>query len=246
MLNVVLPLTLPAGEMEDNGYADPHPFIDVSGRMLVQHVVENLKPDTEHQFLYVVDPEVMTMQRRRALGISSNSQVVYSWSAPRTLAAAACLVRESVDMDDPLVIASCNQFINVDINRFYAVGQEINPDAAVLTFPGDQTPKYATTMVYKNRVVEMSDHRVISEQANAGVYYFKTAKTFFDAAVNAINKNNLDESVLTMAGIINSLVESGSNVVPCPLPTDGFKPLRSSIDISLFETRQDLGLRQAA
>jgi NDP-sugar pyrophosphorylase family protein len=173
MINVVVPLTLPAKETEDTGHAEPRPFIPVSGRPLVQHVVENLRPTFEHQFIYVVDPEVMTMHRRRSLGISSDSQVVYSWSAPRTLAAAACMARESIDMSEPLVIAACEQFIDVDLDRFYIAGMDVGADAAVLTFPGDRTPKYSTSMVYKNRVVEMSEHRTISEQANAGIYYFK-------------------------------------------------------------------------
>jgi len=246
MINVVVPLTLPAKETEDTGHAEPRPFIPVSGRPLVQHVVENLRPSFEHQFVYVVDPEVMTMHRRRSLGISSDSQVVYSWSAPRTMAAAVCMARESIDMSEPLVIASCEQYIDVDLDRFYIAGMDVGADAAVLTFPGDRTPKYPTSMIYKNRVVEMSEHRVISEMANAGVYYFKDAKTFFDAAVDALTQTHAEDSALTMSGIFNSLIENGSNIVPCPLPEGAFKPLHTSIDLSLFSARADLLIQQAA
>ncbi|MBT3995026.1 MAG: hypothetical protein HOF01_04435 [Chloroflexi bacterium] len=245
MINVVVPLTLPAKETEDTGHAEPRPFIPVSGRPLVQHVVENLRPTFEHQFIYVVDPEVMTMHRRRSLGISSDSQVVYSWSAPRTLAAAACMARESIDMSEPLVIAACEQFIDVDLDRFYIAGMDVGADAAVLTFPGDRTPKYSTSMVYKNRVVEMSEHRTISEQANAGIYYFKDGQTFFDAAVAALTRTEAEDSALTMSGIFNYLVENGANVVPCPLPIGAFKPLHTSIDLSLFEARNDLQIHAA-
>jgi dTDP-glucose pyrophosphorylase len=246
MINVVVPLTLPAKETEDTGHAEPRPFIPVSGRLLVQHVVDNLRPSFEHQFIYVVDPEVMTMHRRRSLGISSDSQVVYSWSAPRSMASAACMARESIDMNEPLVIAGCEQFIDVDIDRFYVAGMDVGADAAVLTFPGDRTPKYPTSMVYKNRVVEMSEHRVISEMANAGVYYFKDAKTFFDAAVEALTRTQIEDSSLTMSGIFNSLIEGGANVVPCPLPDGAFKPLHTSIDLSLFAARTDLEIQRAA
>ncbi len=246
MINVVVPLTLPAKEIEDSGHAEPRPFIPVSGRPLVQHIVENLRPSFEHQFIYVVDPEVMTMHRRRSLGISSDSQVVYSWSAPRTLAAATCMARESIDMGEPLVVAACEQFIEVDLDRFYLAGMDVGADAAVLTFPGDRTPKYPTSMVYKNRVVEMSEHRVISEMANAGIYYFKDAETFFDAAVEALSRTHGEDSGLTMPGIFNSLIEAGANVVPCPLPEGTFKPLQTSIDLSLFEARTELAIQRAA
>ena len=246
MINVVVPLTLSGNEVEDRSYSAPRPFIEVSGRPLVQHVVDNLRPTFDHQFIYVVDPEVMTMHRRRALGISSDSQVVYSWSAPRTMAAAACMVRESIDMSEPLVIAGCEQFIDVDLDRFYVAGMDVGADAAVLTFPGDRTPKYPTSMVYKNRVVEMSEHRVISEMANAGVYYFKNAQTFFDSAVAALTRTEVEDSVLTMAGIFNTMIENGANVVPCPLPEGAFKPLQTSIDLSLFAARQDLQIQRAA
>jgi NDP-sugar pyrophosphorylase family protein len=246
MINVVVPLTLPAKETEDTGHAEPRPFIPVAGRPLVQHVVDNIRPSFEHQFVYIVDPEVMTMHRRRSLGISSDSQVVYSWSAPRTMAAAVCMARESVDMGEPLVIAGCEQFIDVDLDRFYIAGMDVGADAAVLTFPGDRTPKYPTTMVYKNRVVEMSEHRVISEMANAGVYYFKDAQTFFDAAVTAHTQTQAEDSALTMSGIFNSMVEGGANVVPCPLPEGAFRPLHTSIDLSLFEARANLKIQSAA
>jgi len=246
MINVVVPLTLPAKETEDTGHSEPRPFIPVSGRPLVQHVVENIRPSFEHQFIYIVDPEVMTMHRRRSLGISSDSQVVYSWSAPRTMAAAVCMARDSIDMNEPLAIAACEQYIDVEMDRFYVAGMDVGADAAVLTFPGDRTPNYPTTMVYKNRVVEMSEHRVISEQANAGVYYFKNAQTFFDAAVEALTKSDAEDSTLTMSGIFNVMVENGANVVPCPLPEGVFKPLHTSIDLSLLEARTDLAVQRAA
>lgn len=246
MINVVVPLTISAKETEDTGHTEPHPFIPISGRPLVQHVVENLRPSFEHQFIYVVDPEDMTMHRRRALGISSDSQVVYCWSAPRTLAAAACMARESIDMDEPLVIAGCEQYIDVDLDRFYVAGMDVGADAAVLTFPNDTTSRFPTSMVYRNRVVEMSDHRVISDMANAGIYYFKDARTFFDGAADALLITHAKDSILTMAGIFNSLIEKGATIVPCPLPEGAFKPLHTSVDLSLLEARTDLGIQRAA
>ena len=246
MISVVVPLTIPAREIEDAGHTEPHPFIPVSGRPLIQHVVENLRPSFEHQFIYVVDPEDMTMHRRRSLGISSDAQVVYCWSAPRTLAAAAVMSRESVDMDEALVIAGCQQFIDVDLDRFYLAGMDVGTDVAVLTFPSDGTARYPTSMVYKNRVVEMSDHRVISDMASAGIYYFKDARTFFDGAAEALSMTHAQDSVLTMSGIINALIERRASVIPCPLPEGAFKPLHTSIDLSLFETRVELGIQRTA
>ncbi|MCZ6539947.1 MAG: hypothetical protein O6922_09010 [Chloroflexi bacterium] len=246
MINVVMPLTVSARETEDAGHPEPHAFIPVSGRPLVQHVVKNLRPSFEHQFVYVVDPEDMTMHRRRALGISSDSQVVYCWNAPRTLAAAAIMARESIDMDDPLVIAGCQQFIDVDLDRFYLAGMDVAADAAVLTFPADGTARFPTSMVYKNRVVEMSDHRVISDMASAEIYYFKDARTFFDGAAEALSMTHAQDSILTMSGIINSLIERHANVIPCPLPEGVFKPLHTSIDLSLLAARVDLEIQQTA
>ena len=246
MINVVVPLTIPARETEDSGYTEPHPFIPVSGRPLIQHVVENLRPSFEHQFIYVVDPEDMTMHRRRALEISSDSQVVYCWNAPRTLAGAAVMAKESVNMDEPLVIAGCQQFIDVDLDRFYVAGMDVGADAAVLTFPSDGTAQFPTSMVYKNRVVEMSDHRVISNMAAAGIYYFKNAMTFFDGASQALSLTHAEDSILTMSGIINSLIEKRANVIPCPLPEGAFKKLHTPIDLSLLETRVDLGIQRTA
>ena len=246
MINLVVPLTLPAREIEDAGHTEPQPFIPVSGRPLIQHVVENLRPSFEHQFIYVVDPEDMTMHRRRALGISSDAQVVYCWSAPRTLAAAAVMARESIDADEPLVIAGCQQFIDVDLDRFYAAGMDVGADAAVLIFPSDGSTRYPTSMVYKNRVVEMSDHRVISDMASAGIYYFKNARTFFDGAAEALTVTQAQDSALTMSGIINSLIEKRANVIPCPLPEGAFKPLITPIDLSLLAARVELGIQQTA
>jgi dTDP-glucose pyrophosphorylase len=162
------------------------------------------------------------------------------------MAAAVCMAKDSINMSEPLVIAGCEQFIDVDLDRFYIAGMDVGADAAVLTFPGDRTPKYATSMIYKNRVVEMSEHRVISEMANAGIYYFKDAKTFFDGAVEALTRTHAEDSSLTMSGIFNSLVEGGAHVVPCPLPEGAFKPLHTSIDLSIFEARNDLRIQPAA
>ena len=72
MISVVVPLTIPARETEDAGHAEPHPFIPVSVRPLVHHIVENLRPSFEHQFISVVDTEDLPMHRPLALCIVSH------------------------------------------------------------------------------------------------------------------------------------------------------------------------------
>jgi hypothetical protein len=64
-----------------------------------------------------------------------------------------------------------------------------------------------------------------------------------DDEVIRLEKETTEEG---LAGIFNSLIEGGSNIVPCPLPEGAFKPLQTSIDLSLFEARNDLQLQRAA
>ena len=42
MINIVIPMAGMGKRFADAGYKDPKPFIDVLGKPMIQHVIENL------------------------------------------------------------------------------------------------------------------------------------------------------------------------------------------------------------
>ena len=57
MLNIVIPMAGRGSRFAEAGYTMPKPLIDVHGRYMIEYVIENLKPNREHRFIFICQEE---------------------------------------------------------------------------------------------------------------------------------------------------------------------------------------------
>ena len=53
MLNIVIPMAGKGSRFADAGYVLPKPLIDVKGKPMIEVVVNNLRPECEHRFIFI-------------------------------------------------------------------------------------------------------------------------------------------------------------------------------------------------
>ncbi|MBO1273703.1 NTP transferase domain-containing protein, partial [Shewanella sp. 4t3-1-2LB] len=57
MLNIVVPMAGRGSRFAKEGYELPKPLIDVNGKHMIEVVINNLKPDCDHRFIFVCQSE---------------------------------------------------------------------------------------------------------------------------------------------------------------------------------------------
>jgi len=57
MLNIVVPMAGRGSRFQQVGYVDPKPLIQVAGKSMIERVISNLTPSTEHRFIFICQRE---------------------------------------------------------------------------------------------------------------------------------------------------------------------------------------------
>lgn len=182
MLNIVIPAAGKGQRFADAGYAEPKPLIDVCGMPMIQRVMVNLRPEDRASVTHLIT--------RKEHDIPSAVYLDHETEG------AACTVLEAahiIDNEDPLIIANCDQLLmNFRMEDFLnKMDGEFGGQYAggIITFNSTNPHhSYVQTDLY-GVVTKVAEKVVISDQAVAGIYYFRHGSDFVKYARQMIEKN---------------------------------------------------------
>lgn len=209
MLNIVVPMAGRGSRFADAGYTLPKPLIPVHGFPMIQVVVANLAPRRPHRFHFLL---LRDHAERHGL-----APLLHSWApgcelhyVERVTEGAACtvlLARERIDNADPLMIANCDQWVDVDIDRYLdAMGSAAG---LIMTMKGDD-PKWSFVRCDEHgRVVEVVEKKVVSDEATVGVYNFARGSDYVAAADAMIRADLRVNGEFYVAPTYNELIGRG-------------------------------------
>ena len=187
MLNIVIPMAGRGSRFADAGYRLPKPLIDVHGKTMIERVIENLRPNTEHKFIFIVQEDHIDQHGIDEILRSAepNCEIVRIKSVTEG-AACTVLLAEVFINDNPLMIANSDQWIDFDINKY--INFNADYDGMIMTMYADD-PKWSYIGFKDNLVKKVVEKEVISNEATVGIYNFSKGTDFIRAAKSMISKN---------------------------------------------------------
>ena len=214
MLEIVVPMAGRGSRFAAQGYALPKPLIPVRGVPMIRLVIDNLRPSAPHRFTFVC--------QRPHLDDYDLAGHLRDWAPgchvvgiDRVTDGAACtvlLARDLIDPANPLMIANCDQYIDVDIDRYLAALDADDLDGLIMTMHADD-PKWSFVgFDAAGKVDRVVEKQVISDEATVGVYNFRRAGDFVRAADAMIARNLRVNNEFYVAPVYNLLIEAGANV----------------------------------
>ena len=180
MLNIVLPIAGRGSRFSIAGYKLPKPLIQVHNKPMIEIVVNNIKPNCDHRFIFVALKEHLdhlgmedTLRRIAPGCIIVPVNVVTEGAACTVL-----LAREYINNEDELMIANSDQWVDIDINIYLDLLKQHDSDGLIMTMWADD-PKWSFVGIDENRLVNtVVEKKVISNEATVGIYNFKKGRQF--------------------------------------------------------------------
>lgn len=215
MLNIILPIAGRGSRFAVEGYKLPKPLIPIHEIPMIEIVVNNIKPNCEHKFIFVALKEHlehlgMEQTLRR---IAPDCIIVPVNAVTEGAACTVLLAKEYINNEDELMIANSDQWVDIDINSYLELLSQQNLDGLIMTMWADD-PKWSFIGFdengYVNNVVEK---KVISNEATVGIYNFKKGKDFVSAAEQMITQNIRVNNEFYVAPVYNTLINSGSKII---------------------------------
>ncbi|MGA1803934.1 glycosyltransferase family 2 protein [Rhizobium sp. HT1-10] len=235
-INVLIPAAGEGSRFAKQHWGKPKPFIDVDGKMMLEHVIANVCPANASptvllraEHMKACDREVQLL---RGMGTTIRS-------VDRLTEGTACtvlLARTSFDNDRPLLIANSDQWVDFDCSAFIDDCLERNLDGSILVFRDVlMDPKWSFARIdERGLVVEVAEKRAISDLATVGIYLFRRGSDFVRAAVDMIACNDRVNNEFYTCPTYNYMIRNGARIGVYEVAADAMKGLGTPEDLTAF------------
>jgi dTDP-glucose pyrophosphorylase len=211
-IQMVIPMAGLGSRFADVGYLMPKPLIDVGGKPMIQRVVENLSSSLPQTWTFITQSSHLEKypleETLRSTKIYTN--IISITGQTRGAAETVLLGCEDLELEMPLIVANCDQYIDFDLSAFYL--ELFKSDGLILTMPADD-PKWSFVRQDESGlVVEVAEKKVISNLATVGIYGFRRAGDFVNSARSMIAKEIRTNNEFYVAPVYNEMIGSGMQV----------------------------------
>lgn len=243
MLTIVMPLGGEGRAFAERGSPFPKPLVEVDGRPMIELVVRSLTPAEPHRFVFVCRDEHL---RKFALGdvlrlVAPGCEIVRMHGPTAGALTTVLLAMDHLPSDGELLVANGDQVLDRPLDDLLFVARAPGVDGCIATFPATH-PKWSYARVEQGEVVAVAEKRPISRSATCGLYYFRTARGFVEAAEATITKNAALGGEFYVCPAYNELILRGRRVIAFPVSAAEFHPLAGPDDVDRYRDH----LRRAA
>lgn len=214
-VTIVIPMAGLGSRFEQAGYTLPKPFIDVGGKPMIARVMDNL-----------AIPKARYLLIARREHIEQNSDIILSLlkeypikiiELDRQTEGAACTLlhaRKEINHDNPILLANCDQIIDMDINDFIQDCKQRKLDGSILTFTNvNRDPKWSYAKVNDQGIVlEVKEKKAISDYATVGIYYYSKGSDFVNGAIDMIAENERVNGEFYSCPVYNYLIREHKKI----------------------------------
>lgn len=238
MLNIVLPITDRGRRFAQAGFTEPKPLIPVHGAPMIEVVVDNVRPARPHRFIFVAQRDHLDHPGMRATleRIAPGCVIVPVDTATEGDACTVLLAKGYIDSDDPLLLATSDQWVDISIDDYLAT-METPPAAGLIMTMTASDPKWPFVGLDEGgNVTSVIEKDPVSDEAAVGIYSFRRGRDFVRAAEGMIAKDLRVDEEFFVAPTFNELIAEGARISLYRVGSegDGMYGLGSPADLDLF------------
>jgi len=209
-VNLVILLAGSSEIFKNKGQKYPKPLVEINGRVVIDRVVENLKPLIEYSdrviFLIRKDDDQKFHLSDIVRLLVPQAKTVLVNSETSGAACTAMLSVELVDENKPLLLVNGDQIIDIDYPDFLSNLNNKEIDAGTIVFQSVHPRWSYVKLNDAGQVTESAEKKPISNTATAGFYYYKEARLFFKYAERMIMKDAHVDGCFFVCPVFNEMI----------------------------------------
>ena len=214
MINIVLPIAGRGSRFAEAGFELPKPLIPVHGKPMIEVVVNNIRPNCEHRFIFVaLKAHLDHLGMQETLNrIAPGCIIIPVNKVTEGAACTVLLAREYIDNNDQLMMANSDQWVDININDYLSLMEDKNIDGLIMTMWADD-PKWSFVGFNNDgQVNNVVEKEVISNEATVGIYNFQKGSDFVKSADQMIAKNLRVKNEFYVAPAYNEMISDQANI----------------------------------
>lgn len=214
MLNIVVPMAGHGSRFIKAGYRPPKPLIPIFAKPMIRVVIENITPSQSHRFIFVCQQEHLDNHKLGQLlhDIAPGCKIIPVSHVTEGAACTVLLAKHLIDNSAPLMIANCDQYVDVRIDDYLAELDRRALDGLVMTMTASD-PKWSFVQLDdKDNVVRVVEKEVVSNEATVGLYNYREGRMFVAAAEAMMRQNLRVNNEFYVAPAYNHMISAGNRI----------------------------------
>ena len=237
MVNIVIPMAGEGSRFVKAGYDKPKPFINVLGKPMIVHVIENLKCPNSN-YILIARKDHLKRENEAVKKISDKYNVTFI-GIDRLTEGTACTIlyaKKFIDNNDQLLIANSDQIVDIDIEKFISDSKKRNLDGSILTFHDDElNPKWSFAKINNHGIVTaVKEKEAISNNATVGIYLYNKGLDYVSAAVQMIIENDRINNEFYTCPTYNYAIAMGKKIGIYDIPAKAMHGIGTPEDLNKF------------
>jgi dTDP-glucose pyrophosphorylase len=238
-LNIVIPMAGLGSRFKNAGVQEPKPLIMVDKKHLIEHAVDSL--NIVGQYIFITrkyeNPEHNNRLSSILKKLKPDCIEICLDNDQYGAADAALYAKEYIDNNDELIITNCDQLLRWDSDKFLELSRSAYCDGSVAIFKSNDI-KNSFAVIDNNRIVNIEEKKVISEDALVGIHYWRRGSDFIRSAKKLISEYRLKGfSECYISSTYNYLIEEGLNILPFKMPRNGYISLGTPQDLEVYSSK---------
>ena len=240
MLNIVIPMAGLGSRFQKVGYDRPKPFIDVLGKGMIEHVLDNLHIPNA-QFILVMQKDHLPFYHQHLLN-KFKIEIVTVEGLTMGSVCTVLAAHRLINNEQPLMIANSDQLVDIPIADFVKDSHSRKLDGSILTFINpDKDAKWSYVAVDQSQLVIQAREKVaISDRATVGIYLFAQGKSFVENAIDMIVQNERSNNEFYTCPLYNYLIRRNLKIGVFDIPRNSMHGLGTPEDLEIFLRRKSL------
>lgn len=214
MLNIVIPMAGAGSRFKAQGYDLPKPFIDINGKMMIEHVLDGINYPNAHYTL-IIQKQFETENRDQLEKLSKHYHVAFL-SVDKLTQGACCTAlasHEIINNNLPVIFAdSDNIFDNLAFQNFVKDCLDRKLDGSLLTFNTQEACFSFVETDENGYALRTKEKEVISNHAITGVYMFRRGADFVKNAIDMMIYGDKAKNEYYMSNVYNHAIRNGAQI----------------------------------
>jgi NDP-sugar pyrophosphorylase family protein len=242
-MNLIIPIAMSSKFFNLNDYGYPKPLIEIMGKPMIQHVVENVtKGINFKRVIFIVkQDECEKFHLDNTLNLLSPTKpiIIKLREDAKGALCSILMAVEHINSDEPLIISNADQIFDVEIANFIKQFTNSELDAACLTFTSVH-PRWSYVRTDNTDfIIETAEKRPISRKAIAGFYMYRKGSDFIKFGMESIRHGSSIDGKYFIAPVFNEFLLAGGKVGHYRIHNDSYHTFYSPKKIEEYESQYD-------
>ena len=235
-MNIIIPLGGLGKRFKDDGYINPKPLINVLGKPMIFHVLDNLSLNKDDNLFLIFNKELnkysfSTILKNKYNNINLIELNTQTEGAAETILFGLNNISKKL-LDRKFILLDCDTFYNIDIINIYR-----NEDKnLIFCFKDNQeNPIFSYSNISDNNLItDIKEKIKISDYANSGCYCFNDGNILKKYCEKVINNNIRDKNEYYISCVIKEMLKDNHIIKNYLINSNDFSCVGTPLQLKIF------------